>query len=91
MAKRTSNGKGFLKALFGVVIGFGLAFLLFLLVVVFGTLLPAADPNLVNIQSYIDWANDTLAQISANVVIYSLLAAILGGTGVVTYMALKSK
>lgn len=91
MAKRSTNGKGFLKALLFGIIGIGFAFLLFLLVVVFGTLLPAADPNLATIQSYIDWCNSTLNQISSNVVIYSLLAAILGGTGVVTYMSLKSK
>lgn len=89
MAKKYNSSKGVLKVLLGVIIGIGLLFLVYLLIVIFGVLLPAADPNLANIQSYIDWSHDAFDFLVANVVGFTLFAGLLGGAGVVTFLAIK--
>lgn len=90
MAKGRSNGgKTALKVLMGIIITAVVLFILYLLVVVFGALLPAADPNLTAIQAYIDWAHDAFSFLVANVVGFTLFGGVLGGAGVVTYLAYK--
>lgn len=91
MAAKRSGDKTALKVVLGVVIALAVLFLLFLLIVVFGILLPQADPNLAMIQPYIDWSNDTLEVLGNNIQVITVLLSLLGGTGVVTYLALKNK
>lgn len=91
MAAKRSGDKTALKVVLGVVIALAVAFLLFLFIVVVGILLPQADPNMAAIQPYIDWSHDTLAVLGNSSVLITALLSLLGGTGVVTYLALKSK
>ncbi len=88
MSRKRKNKKA-LKVLLGVILGIGLTFIAYLVVVIFGNLLPEADPNLANIQGYIDWSRDAFAFLVTNVVGFTFFGALLGGAGVVTYLALK--
>lgn len=89
MARRKSNNA--FKVMLGILVGLAVMFIIYLLFVVVGTLLPAAEPNLSAIQSYIDWAHGQFDFLVANVVGFTFVAAVLGGTGVVLYLANKSK
>lgn len=91
MARRTRSNATPFKVMLGILIGIAALFIVYLLTVFVGALLPADSASLSAIQDYITWAQTQFDFLVANVVGFTFIAAVLGGTGVVLYLANKSK
>ncbi len=90
MARRRKSTSP-LKVMLGIVLALAALFVLYLVIVFVGTLLPADSASLSAISGYITWAKSQFDFLVANVVGFTFIAAVLGGTGVVIYLANKSK
>lgn len=90
MAKRRPSGNA-LKVMLGIIIGIAAVFMLYLLIVFVGALLPADSASLSAIADYMTWASTQFEFLVTNVVGFTFIAAVLGGTGVVVYLANKSR